>query len=353
MRHNFLLTLLLCSPLLVTGCGDTNDPAISNPVITTTAIAPTTLSISWARATDSNTSASALVYKVYVSGANPAYQSFDTLGEVEAGTLVQTLTDAASAAITTSITANSARYINIVVEDEDGNKALYEPLGEYFHANQLSYYPFNGNTNDAVTATLNHLVVAVDPALPTLALPTATSDRFLHAGSAYSFNPATPQCLQSSVPVNVSITGSNARTVSFWVQSANTPTSTQRAAFAWGNESGNGTSFGFRESGLAANWTVWLGTGSVSTVTPATANWEHWVVGSSGGSLSGYKNGAAVTIPAATVNTATTLLYVGCGIINAATGLGNPYQGNIDDVRIFNALLNGTDVANLYGATRP
>ena len=169
MRHNFLLTLLLCSPLLVTGCGDTNDPAISNPVITTTAIAPTTLSISWARATDSNTSASALVYKVYVSGPNPLNRSFATLGEVEAGTLVQTLTDAASATITTNIAASSAHYFNIVVEDEDGNKALYEPLGEYFHANQLSYYPFNGNTNDAVTATLNHLVVAVDPALPTLA----------------------------------------------------------------------------------------------------------------------------------------------------------------------------------------
>ena len=352
MRHNFLLTLLLCSPLLVTGCGDTNDPAISNPVITTTAIAPTTLSISWTKATDSNTSASALMYKIYVSAPNPAYQSFDTLGEVEAGTLVQTLTDAGSATITTSITANSAHYINIVVEDEDGNKARYESLGEYFHASQISYYPFNGNTNDVETTTPNNLVLAVDLALPTLAFPTVTSDRFLHAGSAYSFNPATPQCLQSSA--NVGITGSNPRTVSFWVQSANTPTGTQRAAFAWGNENLSDTSFRFRESGLAANWTVRLGTGNdVSTSTPATANWEHWVVGSSGGSLSGYRNGVAVTIPAATVNTTNSLLYVGCGIINATTGLGNLYQGNIDDVRIFNALLDGTDVARLYRVTRP
>lgn len=352
MRHNFLLCLLLGAPLLVTGCGDINDPVISNPVITTTAIAPTTLSISWAKASDSNTGASALVYKVYVSGPNPAYQSFDTLGEVETGTLVQTLTDAGSTTISTGITTGSAHYINVVVEDEDGNKTLYEPLGEFFHNNQVSYYPFGGNTND-VTATSNHLVVAVDPALPALALPTVTSDRFLHAGSAYSFNPATPQCLQSTS--DMVITGNADRTVSFWVQSSNTPSGTTRAAFAWGNESGNGTSFGFRESGLATNWTVWLGTGSISTGTLATSSWEHWVVSSTGGSVSTYKNGTAVnSAAAATVNTATpSLLYVGCGRVGAGTSLGNLYQGNIDDVRIFNSFLNTTDVANLYRVTQP
>ena len=346
MRHNFLLCLLLGAPLLVTGCGDINDPVISSPVITTTAIASTSLSISWAKATDSNTSASALVYKVYVSGANPLYQSFDTLGEVEAGTLVQTLTDAGSATISTGITAGSAYYINVVVEDEDRNKALYEPLGEYFHAGQVSYYPFNGNGNNAV-ASANPLI-----AIAGFVLPTVTSDRFSHAGSAYSYAPASLQCWESTALVGIS--GNLDRSVSFWVRSSNTPTSTRRAAFAWGNESANGSSFGFFEDGLANNWAVWLGTANVSTpTTTVTSNWEHWVISSTGGTVSTYKNGVVVSnAVAATVGTVDSKLYVGCGMLASAL-LGNLYQGNIDDVRVFNQLLSGTNVTNLYAVTRP
>ena len=349
MRHNFLLCLLLGAPLLVTGCGDINDPVISNPVITTTAIAPTTLSISWAKASDSNTSASALVYKVYVSGPNPAYQSFDTLGEVETGTLVQTLTDAGSATISTGITAGSAHYINIVVQDEDGNKVLYEPLGEFFHTNQVSYYPFNGNGSNAALSTNPLRAITVYTGF---ALPAVTSDRFNHAGSAYSYTPASQHCWESTDPVG--ITGSTNRSVSFWVQSSNTPAGTTRAPFAWGNDSGNGTSFGFIENGLGNVWSVWLGTTNAPTSAVVTSSWEHWVIISTGGTVSAYKNGSAVTVTmgAAAVNTATpSFLYVGCGVVGA--GLGNLYQGNIDDVRIFNQSLTSTDVTNLYRVTQP
>jgi len=349
MRHNFLLCLLLGAPLLVTGCGDINDPVTSNPAITTTAITSTSLSISWVKASDNNTSASALVYKVYVSGANPLYQSFDTLGEVEAGTLVQTLTDAGSTTINTGITAGSAHYINIVVQDEDGNKVLYEPLGEFFHTNQVSYYPFNGNGNNAV-ASANPLI-----AIAGFALPTVTSDRFSHAGSAYSYAPASLQCWQSTA--NVGILGNTSRSVSLWVQSSNTPTGTKRAPFAWGDESANGSSFGFFETGLGINWTVWLsGTADVATTSPATSGWEHWVIGydSVTNLVYSYKNGGAVnggTAPAVNANTADSPLHIGCG--KNATVPTYPYQGNIDDVRVFNQLLTITDVGRLYAVTRP
>ena len=346
MRHNFLLCLLLGAPLLVTGCGDINDPVISNPVITTTAIAPATLSISWAKASDSNTSASALVYKVYVSGLNPAYQSFDTLGEVEAGTLVQTLTDAGIATISSGIVAGSAYYVNIVVEDEDRNKALYEPLGEYFHAGQVSYYPFNGNTNDVETTTPNSLVVATG-----LALPNVTSDRFSHAGSAYNFAPATPQCLQSNAVVGIN--SNAARSVSFWVQSSNTSAGIRRAAFAWGDANTTGANFGASEDGVGSTWTAWLGgTADVPTTGTVTSSWEHWVVGYNGANIFAYKNGASVANAAAALSTGiTALLYVGCG--SSAGTLVSPYQGNIDDVRVFNLALNSIDVTNLYTVTRP
>ena len=146
--------------------------------------------------------------------------------------------------------------------------------------------------------------------------------------------------------------------VSFWVQSSNTPAGTTRAAFAWGNESANGASFGFFENGLGNTWTVWLsGTANVLTSTTVTSNWEHWVIGynSATNLVYTYKNGAVVNNgapPAVIANTANTLLFVGCGLNNVGVPI-NPYQGNIDDVRVFNQLLGSTDVANLYAVTRP
>jgi hypothetical protein len=349
MRNNFHRTLLICVPLLLTACGDPYAPTIPDPQIATTAISSTSVSISWSKATDTQSDASELVYKVYLSGANPAYQSFDTIAEVEAGTLVETLTDASSTTISSGISAGDAYYINIVVLDEEGNQALYDPLGEYFHAGQNSYYPFNGDGNDAITATANHLAVATG-----LALPTVTSDRFGHTGSAYNFTPATtPQCLQSTATVGIDINDS--RSVSFWVQSSNTSASTRRVPFAWGDGGTDGSNFGVFESEVDASWVVWLGgSTTVSTTAAVTSNWEHWVISydSATNKVYTYKNGAAPTSGTmAVANTEDTLLYVGCG--KDTGSLSYPYQGNIDDVRVFNQLLGPTDVARLYAVTRP
>lgn len=349
MGNRFRRSLFFCIPLLMMGCGDFNDPVIASPGISTTAITSTSVSLSWIKASDGRSDTTALVYKIYQSGPNPAYQSFDTIGEVEAGTLVQTLTDADSITISSGIVAGNTYYFNIVVLDEEENKALYDPLGEYFQSALVSYYPFNGNSSD-VAAAANHLVVATG-----LALPVLTLDRFGHPGSAYNFNPTTPQCLQSTS--NVGITGNASRSVSFWVRSSNTPAGTVRAPFAWGNGSANGSNFGVFESGVGANWIVWLwGTANVSTGAAVTTDWEHWVIGydSAADRVYTYKNGVVVnngTVPTVVANTVDTLLYVGCGL--EAGVLSYPYQGYIDDVRIYNQLLGSTDVANLYALTRP
>ena len=71
---------------------------------------------------------------MYQSGPNPAYQSFDTISEVEAGTLVGTLTNADNITISSGIAAGNSYYFNVVVVDEEDNKSLYDPLGEHFHA---------------------------------------------------------------------------------------------------------------------------------------------------------------------------------------------------------------------------
>jgi len=333
------------------GCGDVNDPTIASPGISTTAITSTSISLSWNKASDGRSDTTALIYRVYLSGPNPAYQSFDTIGEVEAGTLVQTLIDASSITINSGLVAGNTYYINIVVEDEEQNKALYDPLGEYFDAAQVYYYPFQGNSND-VAAMANNLTVPTVPA--GFSSPSLTLDRFGHPTSAYNFNPdASPQCLESTVNVGAGFTGNANRSVSFWVQSANTPAGTTRAAFAWGDDSGNGTSFGAFEAGTTTPWVAWLsGTADVSTGENATTNWEHWVVSTTGGAVYTYKNGAEVNNGVATtVATLDSLLYVGCGKVAGVPD--NPYKGKIDDVRVFNQLLSPTEVANLYAVTRP
>jgi hypothetical protein len=350
MRSWSRLSLLFCA-LLVTGCTDSNNPVIPyNTQIFTTAISPSTISISWNKATDTKSPSTVLVYKVYLSAANPVYQSFNTFTEVEAGTLVQTLIGVTSATISSGITAGNAYYINIVVLDEAGNKALYSPLGEFFHTAQLSYYPINSSGAD-VTATANHLVVATG-----LALPTVTADRFGVAASAYNFNPTTPQCLQSTN--NVGITGNAGRSVSLWVQSSNTPAGTRRVPFAWGDGSGNGSNFGVYEDGVGNNWIAWLWGASmdIPTATAVTTSWEHWVIGydSAADTVYTYKNGVVVNngdAPGAAANTVDSLLYVGCGMEGGV--LNYPYQGNIDDIRVFNQLLSSTEVANLYAVTQP
>lgn len=350
--HNIINRWLVLSlPMLAMGCSDATAPGVSNPGISTTAISSTSVSLAWTKATDTRSPASALVYEIYISGPNPAYQSFDTLAEIEAGTLVETLTDADSVTISSGITAGNAYYFNIVVQDEHRNRAPYDPLGEYFHAGQVSYYPFNGTSSDVGTAA-NHLVVATG-----LALPIATADRFSRLNSAYNFTPTTPQCLQSTASVGATVSGNTSRSVSLWVQSANTPAGTERAPFAWGNGTADGSSFGFFENGVGNTWTVWLsGTANVATTSLATTSWEHWVVGyeSAADLVYTYKNGALInngTAPAVVAATVDTLLYVGCG--QDAGVLSYPYQGNIDDVRIFNQLLSGTNVTNLYTVTQP
>lgn len=354
MRQWFSISLLCCAQLLASGCADLNSPVIDYPGISTTAITPTSITIGWNKATDGLSPPTALVYKVYVSGANPAYQSFDTIAEVEAGTLVATLIDADTTPIT-GLTAGNAYYINIVVEDEEGNKAVYDPLGEYVHANQLAYYPFNGKVNGNDVVGTNHFVV---PLVTGFAAPALAMDRFSHVLSAYHFAPTatTSQCLQSTT--NVGIVGNASRTVSFWVQSENTPVGTTRVPFAWGDGSSNGSNFGVYETGIGNDWFVWLyGTADVSTATPATTNWEHWVIGYDSGTniVYTYKNGVVVnngTAPAVIANTVDSLLYVGCGVDPTGT-LAHPYMGKIDDVRIFDVSPTFIDVANLYDKTRP
>ena len=184
--------------------------------------------------------------------------------------------------------------------------------------------------------------------------PATTTDRFNHAGSAYSYTPASLHCWQSTAPVT--IIGSANRSVSFWVQSANTPANTPRAAFSWGDGSANGANFGALESGVVGNntWSAWLfGTADVPTGTSVTANWEHWVIASSGNNVSTYRNTVLINNAVlTTVGTVDSPLRIGCGA-TAGGVLGNLYQGKVDDVRVFNQLLTGTEVINLYEVTKP
>jgi len=103
---------------------DTTVPTIgAEGAITTASVADTTLTLNWTKATDDVSVATALKYYVYQS-------TTDNIATVEnAETNGTLLNEGGTADIATydvtGLTAETAYYFNIIVEDEAGNKSVY------------------------------------------------------------------------------------------------------------------------------------------------------------------------------------------------------------------------------------
>jgi Bacterial Ig-like domain len=90
--------------------------------IAAAAITPSSLTLSWAKATDDKTAPSQLTYEVRRSLSN----NIDSVGRAEAnGTIVQTYASNMSSATVVSLNANTSYYFNVIVKDDAGNKAVY------------------------------------------------------------------------------------------------------------------------------------------------------------------------------------------------------------------------------------
>lgn len=200
----------------------------------------------------------------------------------------------------------------------------------------LSYFPFNGNTNDvsanAANLTNNNAVL--------------TADRFGTANAAYSFN-GINQNLINSTP-NFTFNPSSSFTYSFWYNRNSTSingvlmmNATNAAGnFIWIFQAGaTNSQFGTNKQQSAWFWAQ----------TPSTTSaWTHIVCVYNAGAMTLYKNNvqvATATFTHTNVTSAVMPLYVGRGVG------GDFYNGKMDDIGIWNRALTVCEINDLYNSS--
>jgi len=338
------LTVVLCLGL---GACANSDPiggggfTLSSSKISITQISPTSISLSWPLAVKEGSS-TPLAYALYQTVANPAHNTFNTIDDVETGSLIAIGEDIASFTETSTIISGNAYYFNVVVTDIDGDSLAYTPVGAYFDSSLLLYYGFSGSSNDLSPAANNGVLNGS---------PTLTTDRFGNANSAYTFVTASNQFIKSTA--NLNITGADPRTLSFWFQGAgNSYTYSNNDRILSLGTDAAGEVFGAFVSGSTNGHIMLWGNGAdVDSGQTFTTNWEHWAITYDGTNVVGYKNGAQVATGAETLNTGggtATPLYIG------SSPTPDTYlTGSVDSVSVYSAALTSAEISALYTVTSP
>lgn len=121
--------------------GDTTAPTATNYTITSSAVMPSTLTLTWTRATDDLTPAANLQYEVRRSASN----NITTAPLIESnGTIVCAYAANANTCNVTGLVAGTTYYFNVIVKDAAVNKTAYLTVSV---ATTAATYPDAGLTN--------------------------------------------------------------------------------------------------------------------------------------------------------------------------------------------------------------
>jgi hypothetical protein len=225
--------------------------------------------------------------------------------------------------------------------ESDG--AWRRPLAEMslsLNQDLVAYYPFNGNANDESGNGNNGTVYGA----------TLTTDRFGNPNSAYEFNGSSDYIeINSADLINFPI-GNSARTITAWFEKDSS--TSWNAIFYYGNDvwGGIGGSFSFGIWGDSLVVDNYFDNGGLYCPT-STDCWHFITCVYSGGEEieffidNAYKG--SITLPE-TLNTSQTG-HIGIGRRWDADGnFQNPFQGSIDDIRIYNRALSDTEIQALF-----
>ncbi len=210
----------------------------------------------------------------------------------------------------------------------------------------LACYPFTGNANDASGNSNNGIVHGA----------TLTTDRFGNANSAYRFNGSGEYI--SIAPEQLEI---NQFSYSLWVNAHSVPAAgTSYFIFSVGSEYGD-QSVGLNQvySGPNNGWTgggysaVGENQFYATGVLPPTNAWTHLVVTCDNSLLKLYVDGQL----AGSVSVAGKTPFYGTGTVAATIGgrstLIQYFDGDIDDLRLYNRALSAAEVTELYTNAPP
>jgi hypothetical protein len=225
----------------------------------------------------------------------------------------------------------------------------------------VAYYPFKGNTDDKSGQGHNGTVVGA----------TLTKDRFGNDNGAYSFNGVTNYVRCGDILDDVFCAPVAKFTVAGWARTRTMGTFTGGGGLIVG-KNGGGTNGPFQwnvnhSDGLvyAAVMTDPLAQNYVAVTSPMPANqWFHFVLIFDGSlpkdqRLQLYVNGVSVntrvfadvgTFGTSTTNTAQELTIGSGHRANAPQSPNNCYDGDIDEIRIYNRALLPAEQLQLYTA---
>jgi hypothetical protein len=193
-------------------------------------------------------------------------------------------------------------------------------------------WPLNGNAKDS-TPYRNH---------GTATAATLTTDRKGKANSAYSFDGTTSSILASATGLP-SVTRTGTYTISAWILPGTNPSMEPVVQSSLSCSDRNSLAVnGTLASVGYYNGTSW--TGKSGTIPGGV--WTHLVGVNQAGTLALYINGAAQAGTSAPYSSCTGTLF------GRSDSSGRFYNGNIDDVRIWNRALSSSEVNALYASYR-
>jgi hypothetical protein len=219
----------------------------------------------------------------------------------------------------------------------------------------VAYYPFNGNANDESGNSNNGIINGA----------TLSSDRFGNANKSYYFS-------NSFIRMpNPGPLGTSQRTISFWSKTVSNYTG-NGFIVSYGSNNSGGSEFGVRVDNLcgnAPNVDINLSTVSYKSSQPISNNeWHHYTVtynptdGPLVTNIKYYVDGNLVKTSCAasgtsqyqinTINEEPLTIGRWCDLTNTQGG-GYFFNGNIDDIRIYNRALDSIEVNNLYNSEKP
>jgi len=200
----------------------------------------------------------------------------------------------------------------------------------------VAYYPFNGNANDESGNNLDGTIYGSIP----------SADRFGFENSAYSFDGVNDYIKMLGLPTNYA-----EYTFCAWVKSATTTPSISMGVVS---QNGLGTvnwgSFGLINN--VTNYKVMHRDGtqtlqSISSINAIDLNWHFISLTWDGSEMKLYFDG--IFENSFSTNTITTIYdELLIGALNNNGTAGNFFNGTVDDVRIYNQDLSGTEITTLF-----
>jgi len=203
-------------------------------------------------------------------------------------------------------------------------------------------FTFTGNTSDALGTS-------------TFSTPSGTglnNDRFNTANRALYMNNS-GSVLSGAWSANTP-TGNNARTISFWFKRSQ---SDFQELFVYGASGANNcfglyvTANGSFVNYITQNSTTYTNMSFSSNQSIVPDSWHHITVVYTQDSSKIYRNGVQIGAAefAGTLTTGSTNFLLG----KVLTTSQNPFQGTIDEIKIYNVALSPAEIANQYTTTLP